>query len=318
MKRNFLVCLGWLTSLVFLYFAFRDLSWHSVFEEFAKVSLITPILAIAVYCLGFILRAWRWQFLLPRGISIGNSLGAVILGYAANNVLPARLGEFVRAQALGQKCQISRSLTLASILVERVFDGLVLTGLLYLGIRGSAIPNWASSVGILGLSIFGGALSFVLLLACTRFWWEKKIELLSSFKLRAVLKQFAQGLTLVGKNRFLPLTILGFTVTIWLVEGMMFHIAIQAFELQVPTTAALFVMGLINLGILVPSAPGYLGAFQYFGTLALSAWQVPAGEALGCVILIHACQYLPITIWGLTYIPYFGFSSVEKLKGVTK
>ncbi len=318
MKRNLFVGLGWLISLVFLFFALRGLNWSSVLDGFAQVSLIVPITMVLVYCLGFVLRAWRWKLLLPRGILIGDSLGAVVLGYAANNVLPARLGEIVRAQAIGQKCQISRSLALASIFVERVFDGLVLTGLLYLGIKGSAIPDWASSVGILGLSIFGGALVFILLLAITRPLWTQKIELLPSLKLRKILSQFAQGLTLVGKNPFLPLTILGLTLTVWLVEGMMFYLAIKAFELQVPTTAALFVMGLVNLGILVPSAPGYLGAFQYFGILALSAWQVPAEEALGCMVLIHACQYLPITLWGLSYIPYFGFSSFGKLSGEVK
>ena len=318
LKRNLFVGLGWLISLIFLYFAFQGLSWSSVLEGFTKVSLNTPIIMIGVYCLGFILRAWRWKFLLPRGISIGDSLGAVVLGYAANNVLPARLGEIVRAQAIGKKCQISRSLALASILVERVFDGLVLTGLLYLGIRGGAIPSWASSIGLLGLSIFGGALVFVLLLALTRSLWEKKIRLFPSSKLRNILKQFAKGLILVGRTPFLPLTMLGLTLTVWLVEGIMFYVAIQAFELRVPATAALFVMGLVNLGILVPSAPGYLGAFQYFGILALSAWQVPSGEALGCVVLIHACQYLPITLWGLSYIPYFGFSSLGKLSSEVK
>ena len=77
-------------------------------------------------------------------------------------------------------------------------------------------------------------------------------------------------------------------------------------------------MGLINLGILVPAAPGYLGAFQYFGVLALSPWEVNSAEALACVILIHACQYLPITLWGLFYIRYFGFSSIGKLESEVK
>lgn len=313
MKRNLLIWLGWLVSFVFLYIALQGLSWASILEAFAKVSPFTPILMIGVYCLGFILRSWRWKYLLPRGISIGDSLGAVVLGYAANNVLPARLGEIVRAQAIGQKCQISRSLALASILVERVFDGLVLTGLLYLGIRGSTIPAWASSAGVLGLSLFGSALAVILLLAVTRSLWEKKINILPSSKLRNALQQFVVGLTLVGRTPFLLMTMLGLTLTVWLVEGIMFFVAIRAFELEVPATAALFVMGLVNLGILVPSAPGYLGAFQYFGILALGAWQVSSGEALACVVLIHVCQYLPITLWGLRYIPYFGFTSLGKL-----
>lgn len=318
MKNKIFLVLGWLISLIFLYFALRGLSWSLVLASFAKVSFLTPILMIGTYCFGFVIRALRWKFLLPYGIPIADSLGAVVLGYAANNVLPARLGELVRAQAIGRKCDISRSLALASIFVERIFDGLVLTGLLYLGIRGQDIPNWALSVGVLGLSIFGGALSLVLMLAFTRSLWEARINAFPSSKLSNILGQFAKGFTLIGRNTQLPFTILGLTLIVWLVEGIMFYIAIQSFDIKVPTTAALFVMGLINLGILVPAAPGYLGAFQYFGVLALSPWEVNSAEALACVILIHACQYLPITLWGLFYIRYFGFSSIGKLGNEVK
>lgn len=314
MKRNSLVWLGWLISFIFLYFVFRRLDWVSVIEAFNKVSLSTLITMVGVYCLGFIIRAWRWKFLLPHRVSMGDSLGAVVLGYGANNILPARLGEIVRAQAIGKSCQISRSFALASILVERIFDGLVLVGLLYLGTRNSSTPTWVSSVGVLGLAIFGGALTIVVLLTLTRSLWDTKTNILPSTKLQNFLQQFAKGLTLVWRTPFLPLTILGLSLTIWLVEGIVFHIAIQAFELEVPLTAPLFVMGLVNLGILAPTAPGYLGAFQYFGTLALNVWQVPSETALACIVVIHACQYLPITIWGLSYIPYFGFTSLTKLK----
>ena len=282
-------------------------------QSFVRVSPLTPIYMTVAICLGFVVRSWRWKLLLPHGIPIGDSLGAIVLGYAANNVLPARLGEIVRAQAIGQKCKISRSLALASIFIERVLDGLVLTALLYLGIGSNPIPQWASSVGVLGLTLFGGALTAIFLLAITRLLWEPKLARLSSAKLRNVLEQFLKGLTLLWRTSFLPLTILGLSLTIWLIEGITYYIAIQAFELQVPQTAALFVMGLVNLGILIPSAPGYLGAFHYFGTLALSAWQIPTEEALVCIVVIHACLYLPTTIWGLRYIPYFGFDSLGKL-----
>ncbi|MBD2152683.1 flippase-like domain-containing protein [Pseudanabaena sp. FACHB-1277] len=318
MKNKIFLVLGWLISLIFLYFALHGLSWSLVIASFAKVSFLTPILMIGTYCLGFVIRALRWKFLLPHGIPIADSLGAVVLGYAANNILPARLGELVRAQAIGRKCEISRSLALASIFVERIFDGLVLTGLLYLGIRGQDIPNWALSVGVLGLSIFGGALCLVLILAFTRSLWEAKIKAFPSSKLNNILGQFAKGFTLIGRNAQLPFTILGLTILVWLVECIMFYIAIQSFDIKVPTTAPLFVMGLINLGILVPAAPGYLGAFQYFGVLALSPWQVNSADALASVILIHACQYLPITLWGAFYLRYFGFSSIEKLRIAVK
>lgn len=314
MKQKIIIWLGWGVSLVLLYFAFRGLDWFSVMAAFSKISPFTPILMMGLYLLGFLVRAWRWKLLLPTRISLGDSFKAVILGYAANNILPARLGEFVRAEAVARKCEISRSVALASILVERVFDGLILTGLLYLGIKGDTIPQWASSVGFLGISIFGGALTVISVLAFTRSFWESKVEALPSSKLRDIFQKFVTGLTLVWRTPFTPITMLGLTLGVWLIEGLMFEIAIQAFNFNVPSTAGLFVMGVVNLGILIPSAPGYLGAFQYFGSLSLSAWKVPQSAALACIVLIHACQYLPVTLLGLSFIPYFGFTSLNKLK----
>lgn len=314
MRKKLLVWLGWLISFIFIYFVFRRLDWMTAIEAFHKVSFSTITMMVGAYCFGFIVRAWRWKLLLPRRVSIGDSLGAVVLGYGANNILPARLGEIVRAQAIGQKCQISRSFALASVLVERIFDGLVLVTLLYLGIRGSSISSWISVVGILGICIFGGALILVTLLALTNFQWNVKTHILPSIKLQNFLQQFVKGLTIVWRTPFLPLTVLGLSFTIWLIEAIVFHLAMQAFEVKVPFTSALFVMGAINLGILIPTAPGYLGAFQYFGTLALSTWQVPKETALACIVFIHACQYLPITIWASSYISYFGFTSLTKLR----
>lgn len=313
MKQKILVYLGWLISVIFIYLAFKDLDWNLIVRAFKEISLLTPIAMVGVYCLGFILRSWRWRLLLPKGVSFSDSLGAVVLGYAANNLLPARLGELVRAQALGKKSGISRSFVLASILVERVVDGLVVTGLLYLGILGSEIPYWASTTGLIGIALFGSISIGILTLAATESIWKVKVDTLSNPRFKAILQQFSQGLTLIGKNPSLTIALIGMTATIWLVEGLMYLISIQAFNLQVPKTAALFVMGVINLGILVPSAPGYLGTFQYFGVLALSAWQIPPDQALACVVLIHICQYLPITLWGLAYLPYFGFTSLGSL-----
>jgi len=318
LRQKLLFWLGWGISILLLSLAIRDIEWPAVIQAFTTVSPIVPFLMIGVYLLGFLLRAWRWKILLPSGISFNNSLSAVVLGYAANNILPSRFGELVRAQAIGQKCQLSRSLALASILAERIFDGLVLTIFLYLGIVGSSLPTWATTTGLLGLALFGGTFIFIALLALTRPLWNSKLFKTSSSRWQNALLKFGEGLTLVWRTPFLPLSIVALTFGIWLIEGGMFYLGIQAFNLTVPLTAALFMMALVNLGILVPTSPGYLGAFQYFGVLALSAWQVPAAESLACTVLIHACQYFPITLWGLCLIPYFGFTSLSKLKHKAK
>lgn len=318
MKQKLLFWLGWAISIFLLTITLRNLNWSAVLTAFTSVSPITPLLMVGVYLLGFLVRAVRWKILLPSGISLKNSLYAVVLGYGANNILPSRLGEIVRAQAIGKKCEISRFLALASIFVERIFDGLILTIFLYLGIIGSTLPAWATSTGILAICLFGGTFTIITILALTRHLWNYRLSKIPATKWRDILLKFGEGLTLVWRTPLLPLNILLLSLGVWSIEGGMFYLGIKSFNLPVPPTAALFMMALVNLGILVPSSPGYLGAFQYFGMLALSAWQVPAAESLACTVLIHACQYIPITFWGVSLIPYFGFSSLNKLKQEVK
>ncbi|MFQ4145619.1 lysylphosphatidylglycerol synthase transmembrane domain-containing protein [Chlorogloeopsis sp. ULAP02] len=318
MKQKIIFWLGWAISIFLLTLTVRNVDWSRVIAAFTSVSPIAPLLMIGVYLLSFLLRSVRWKILLPTGVSLDNSLYAVVLGYAANNILPSRLGELVRAQAIGKKCQISRSLALASIFVERIFDGLIITIFLYISIIGSSLPNWAYSTGRLGMFIFGGTFTVIAILALTRPFWNSKLSKIPSSKWRDALLKFGEGLTLVWRTPFLPLSIFVLSLGIWLIETGVFYLGIQAFNLKLPPAAALFMMALVNLGVLIPSSPGYLGAFQYFGVLALSAWQVPQAESLACSVLIHACQYIPITLWGVSLIPYFGFSSLSKLKHEAK
>jgi hypothetical protein len=101
---------------------------------------------------------------------------------------------------------------------------------------------------------------------------------------------------------------------VWGIEGVMFAAALEPLGIQVPAMTALFVMGVINLGVLLPSSPGFVGVFQYFGVLAFSAVGVEANVATAYAVIVHICQLLPVTLIGLLTLGHFrGFKSKEAL-----
>jgi glycosyltransferase 2 family protein len=313
LNKNIATLVGWIISIIFLYIVLKGVDWGSIWLSLRKVSYLAPVVMVSIYLGSFIVRAIRWKLLLPKNIAFSDSLTSIIVGYAANNLLPARLGEIVRAQSINRKSNVNASTALASIFVERVFDGLILTLFLYLGaINNRNSPDWSFQTGRLGLCIFGGALFIIFVISRYQSAIQINLDKIKFAKLKNIISKFSDGLTLVANDPFIALKVLMASVLVWLVEASMFYSAFYFFNFNLPPSSSLFVLGLVNLGILIPSSPGYLGAFQYFGILALSAWSIPNSEALACIVVIHLCQYLPITILGLILFPSFNIKNLKE------
>ena len=118
--------------------------------------------------------------------------------------------------------------------------------------------------GWLGLGIFGGAFIFISFLAIIRP--EKRLHSQHPRWLQ-VISKFSEGLSVAWRSPLVPVVVLVLSAGVWFCEAGVFYLANQAFQFYLPISAILFILALVNLGILVPSSPGYLGAFQYFGAL---------------------------------------------------
>jgi uncharacterized protein (TIRG00374 family) len=241
----------------------------------------------------------------------GVALGGVLVGYAANNLLPARLGELVRAQTVGHAQKISRSTVLSSILVERIFDGSALVILLVIGSRALTVPEWYGGVQAMGIFVFASALFGVVFCGRAEGFLRTRLP---KGRLGGFIGAVLDGVTSSSRSPFTLLVALGLSVLVWVIEGAMFWYALQSFGLSSSFLVALFVLGIVNLGILVPSSPGYVGVFQYFGVLALGALGVEPNAATAAMIVLHACQYFPATIAGLVAFQRFGVGSFVRLR----
>src|SRR5579862_8990919 len=116
------------------YLLFRNIKFDELAADFARLQVLWLLPALAVYMLGYVIRGFRWVILLNpiKKCSFKSLFPTLLIGFMANNVTPLRLGEFIRAHLNGKKEGISRSASLGTIILERLFDGMAM--LVILGI----------------------------------------------------------------------------------------------------------------------------------------------------------------------------------------
>lgn len=319
-KRPLLVAAGLLSSAAFMVLALRRVHTAEVERTLAAARLVPWVpLAVASYLAGHLVRGVRCRLLASRDakLSTATATNVVVLGYAVNNILPARLGELARAGMLAQRTGMPFVQSLTVTFLERLLDGLVLLALLV--VASFLVPDvgWIDTMLRLGAVVFGVATLGVLLAVLA-----PAFLLSSSSRLSQPLgaRVHARVVSLVGQAgagvAYLrrpsdAARVLALSVVVWLLEAGMFLALLPAFGLRAPVGTALLAMTITNLGILVPSSPGFIGAFHFFCMKALVAVGVGEAVAFGYAALVHLSFYVPITAWGLVVLLGYGVSVGE-------
>jgi uncharacterized protein (TIRG00374 family) len=301
--------LGLAVSAVFLYLAMRGIDWHAFAGAFAHAHWIYVIPGVVFTMLGHFGRAVRWRYMMRpvKNCAIRPLWSATAIAFMVNNLLPARLGEFVRAIAIGRTEQVSKSASFATIVFERVIDVFILIVLIWYCMVTISAPHWlARSTEI--LIVFNVAL---LLLLFTMVRWRRRFRLLLARALRPLptdvqrrvhgsADSFVDGLGVVTRPRLaLPIALL--SVVVWGAATLGVYFSVLAFDLPVPFMASVFLIVSISLGAMIPSAPAFLGTMQYAFVIGLGLYGIQRGEALAVSTVYHATQFFPITLTGLYY-----------------
>jgi len=272
---------------------------------------------ITLATLTFPLRAIRWRLIL-RGtngtrLPLGALWHATAIGFMANNLLPVRAGEVARAYAAQQAASVRFTTALASIVVERLFDGLMLVALFTLALVAPSFPRHAmiggvrlSGLATVGAALFAGILIVALFVVHRPAPWIALLARVAHAVLPARLADrvthLAQGLVagldvLKSPGRFLGVA--AWSLVLWLVNAASFAVCFRAFGLPVPPEGALLLQGVIGFGVALPSSPGFVGVFEAAtrGTLAL--YGVDATRAVSYAVAYHIGTFFPITLLGL-------------------
>jgi len=323
---------GIIVSIALLWWAFHDIDFHEVMAEIRLADpwlyFFSVVLATAI----FWLRAWRWGPLvkpLAGETRFDSRLRATMIGFMGNNVLPARIGEFARAYAFSRMERASVVGSFGSLVLERLFDGVAVISMLFLATLMPSFPD-VSEIGgrdlsgvVRGVTIIIGTLiiacfALILFPKKTVAAFENSIARLlpRSFR-RPIVDGLEALLASLGALRSPGIVVLvgAQTVVLWLFNALGFYVALLAFGIDVPFSAAVFLQSAIALGVSVPSGPGFFGPWEIAAKAVLvGMFAVPESKALAFATAFHIGGFIPVTVIGLWFAYRLGISlkDVEK------
>lgn len=318
MKRWLFLVVGIVISVVFLVIGLQNAELAHVWELIVAADYGWLVPAVAVYFLAVWGRTWRWHYLLRplRAIPLGRLFPVVVIGYMGNNVYPFRAGEVIRAYVLKRNDQVPVTASLATIVVERVFDGLVMLLFVFVALPFASIEQeWLRTIIILGTIAFLGALAVFMAMAtrpaaARRFYTSLIERALPRRFQEPVLRMaghFLDGLESLQSPRDLGMTFVT-SVFIWLTETTKYWFVMHAFDFEVSFFVLMLMTAVVNLATTLPGAPGYIGTFDGPGIMVLEAFGVRPELAAGYTLTLHAALWLPITVLGFYYLARQGLS----------
>jgi len=312
LRRWIPLVLGLAVSAVFLYFALDGLHLPAVWSylQGARYGWLIP--GVAVYFVAVWARTWRWHYLLRpiKRVPLNRLFPVVVIGYMGNNIYPFRAGEVIRAWVLRRNDAISISASLATIFVERIFDGLVMLIFVFVALPFAPVPPPFDTIVIYMTLLFFGALAVFFVLALRpeftrRVYTAIFSRLLPGERVRTsvigVADRFMDGLSSLRSPSDMAMTLVT-SVVIWLTETTKYWFVMHAFDFQVSFFVLMLMTAVVNLATTLPSSPGYVGTFDEPGIEILKVFGVEANVAAAYTFVLHAALWLPITLLGGYYM----------------
>jgi uncharacterized protein (TIRG00374 family) len=297
MKFGWRGALGIVISVAALFYAFHDVHWADALDHARHANYWLLVLGAAAATGMFPLRARRWRTILdpiaPR-LPFGPLWRSTAIGMMVNNVVPLRAGEFARAYALTRELpQITFSTALASLVVDRVFDAVVVLLLLAIAMIAPGFPSGAMVHGRPISQIATGfalvPLALLVVLYALVFFPGTLIRLFELLARRVsptieergrdMLKRFAEGLSVLRTPGHF-IAVFWWTLLHWLLQPLAFWLGFKAMGIDVSWSATLFVQGLIVVGVALPSAPGYFGLFETAAVISLGLYGIDESAAV--------------------------------------
>ena len=316
MKKK--LAIGILISVAGLYWAFQDIQFTAFWNSLRTADYRLIVLASLFSMVGFIIRAIRWKYLLilQKNINLHSVFSSMCIGFFANNVLPMRAGEFLKAYVIGKNENISASAVLATVLVERIIDVL---SLLFIALAVLLFFPLSNNPGIDSMKFFGLILILVeifIITFCVLLVTKKEFTLRMTDKIlvmlpekvqivgKNIINSFIEGLEIIVKMKhYFILTMT--TIGIWVVGCIQVLLILLAFDsgldIQTAVVASIVVLVLISFALTIPAAPGAVGTFHGFAMLGLAIFSIDPGISSGFTVSLHLAAYIPITLTGFYY-----------------
>lgn len=311
MWKNYII--GVVLSVATLLVFFKQASPGQIWQAFEQVNPWMLIPVTAVYLSSFVLRALRWRYLMRPVAEVGFMplLSALMIGFLGNNILPAHLGEVIRAVVLGRDAKVSASSAMATVVMERLFDGLTILLLLGVVLMVMDVPHWVHMGGWAGLGFFGG---IMLLLQAFRWQRQRSMRLLAfllrplperfSTRMLGMTESFVDGLAVTKASDLAFIS--AYSLVLWVTLSFCAWLLMKAFGLEQSFIIAVFLEVLVALALIIPAAPGFVGTFHVGAQIALVMAGVAAQLAGSFAMLLWLIHFIPTTLVGLYFLKRSG------------
>ena len=304
-------------SIFFMALLFRKIDFRQLGTALISVDYRFILLALLSTFVSYFLRALRWHYLLisVKRIPIKSLYAATIIGYMANNLLPARLGEFVRAYVLAEREGLETPTVFASLVIDRLFDGFTVLLMLLVTLFTLHLPQNMADAGtairiggVLTFLLYCGVLLFLLLLKHQTMRTLSFVGMLLkpfpqrfSDRLLPLLGSFIAGIRLSSRGGHIA-SVLVLSLLIWTFAVLPVDLTLQGFGIQLPLTASMFIMVLLVFAVMVPASPGFIGTYHYACFKGLSAFGIDESTSISIALIIHGMSFFPVTIAGLFHL----------------
>ena len=328
--RRWQLWLGVTVSVIFMWLALRGLELDKVWGQVQGANYWWLIPSVTAYFLAVWARTWRWDYMLRplKHIPVSRLFPVVVIGYMGNNIYPFRAGEVLRSYVLRRREGVPMSGSLATVIVERVFDGLVMLVFVFAALPLAPIPSDTIRMTVIVASVafFGALIVFFGIAAVPqrilRLTEWVVVRFLPEGGRRPLLdfaERFMFGLESLRNFRNVLMIFLS-SVVVWLLETVKYWFVMHAFDFEVSFFALMLMNGIVNLATTLPSAPGYIGTFDGPGIAVLVLYGVPEAIAGAYTLVLHAALWLPVTLLGAFYMLQegLGWSDFGKAVAVAK
>jgi uncharacterized protein (TIRG00374 family) len=311
-KARFIVATA--IGLILLGLVLIRVDLREMIETLKAANYLYLLPALLAQMIFFLIKALRWRYLFPaeRRIGFGTLFSATMIGYFGNQIIGASSGELLRSIVMGQKESWSKSATLGTIFVEKMWDMLVICVFFFATLWGVPLPPLVQTVARTALVVLLIGAALLALLLSRSHWATRLVSLITAklsprlaARLVGVLERFTEGVRAMQDWRR-SLLALFLTVPMWLFLAVSFYFLGQAALILLPLGPYIFAMVVIALAVTIPNPPWNMGMLEILSIAALGVFGVGSSQALAFVVLMRAMRLVPI-IWGYVLFSREGF-----------
>lgn len=315
-KGNVKLWLGIAVSAVCLGFLFRQMDPAKLLAAFREMDWRYLPVAIACNFASYFFRAIRWVLLLLplKRIGLRPAYAATVIGYMANNILPARLGELARAYVLAQRQELRTTAVFATLVIDRLWDGFTVLVILVITLFTIELPPAMANVqqslktgGYVMLAVY--LVAVIVLVLLKRFTGPTRrviARCLAPFPAKfAEMTLRLIDSFLVGLKIGTPMSLLAVVVSsavIWLFALLPVDLMLRAFGIPLPLAGSMLILVFLVFAVMVPASPGFIGTYHAACVYGLMAFAIPLEKAMSIALVLHGINFFPVIIVGFYYL----------------